>query len=99
MSNSIDRFALAARTFIAWAESPGTDDPHAEAVLARANVVALIAAAIELPDPTCEKEAPDLPDEQYRRIYKRFGTLPFNYYSECFNPLAVPPEEAVVADL
>lgn len=99
MSNAIDRFALAARAFIVWAESPGTDDPHAEATFARASVIALIAAAIELPGGDCDNEAPDIPDEEYQRIYKRLGALPFNYYSECFNPLAVPPEEPVVADL
>lgn len=97
--NAIDRFALAARHFIAWAESPGTADSHAEALLARRSIVALIVAAIELPGGTPDKEAPNLPDDEYQRIYKRFGALPFNYYSECFNPLIVPPEEPVVADL
>jgi hypothetical protein len=33
-------------------------------------------------------------------VYERFGGLPFNYYSECFDPLIVPAaEEPVVADL
>ncbi len=99
MSNTIDRFALATRAFIAWAESPGSDDSHAEAVLARRSVAALIATAIELQAGTCDTEALVLPGEEYKRIFKRFGALPFNYYSECFNPLAVPPEEPVVADL
>jgi hypothetical protein len=99
MSNPIDRFAHAARAFIAWAESAGAADPNAESVFARRSVAALIAAAIELPGGTPDTEAPGLPDEEYQRIYKRFGALPFNYYSECFNPLVVPPEEPVVADL
>ncbi len=82
MSKPIDGFALAARAFIAWAELPGSDDPHAEAVFARRNVAALIAAAIELAAGTCDQEAPALPDDEYQRIFKRFGALPFNYYSE-----------------
>lgn len=99
MSNSIDRFAHAARSFIAWAESPGTGDPHTEAVLARRSIVALIAGAIELSAGIPDKEAPGLPDDEYQRIYTRFSSLPFNDYSECFNPLVVPPEEPVVSDL
>lgn len=99
MPIAIDRFAIAARTFIAWAESPGTADSHAEASRARRSIAALIAAAIELPGGTPDKKASDLPDDEYQRIYKRFGALPFNYYSECFNPLVIPPEEPVVADL
>jgi hypothetical protein len=30
--------------------------------------------------------------------FRRFGSLPFNFYSECFNPLVVPAEEPVIAD-
>jgi hypothetical protein len=100
VSTTIDRFALAARTFVAWAELPGSNDPYAEAVSARRIVTALIAAAIELPAGTCgDQDAPDLPDDEYQRVFKRFGALPFNAYSEFFNPLSVPPEEPVVADL
>jgi hypothetical protein len=44
-------------------------------------------------------EAPDLPTEEYDRIFRRFGALPFNYYSECFDPLILPAEEPVAADL
>jgi hypothetical protein len=95
VSNAIDRFARAARTFIAWVESPGTARPHAEASVARRSIVALI----ELPDGTCGEEPPNLPDEEYQRIYRRLGALPFNYFSECFNPLAIPPEEPVIAGL
>jgi len=95
----IDRFASAARTFITWAESPASSDAHAEALAARRYIVALIAAAIALPDATGTVEAPDIPDDEFRRMFQRFGALPFNYYSECFNPMIVPGEEPVTADL
>src|SRR5258706_6164355 len=90
VSNTIDRFALATRAFIAWAESPGSDDSHAEAVLARRSVAALIATAIELQAGTCDTEALVLPGEEYKRIFKRFGARPFNYYTKSFNPSTVP---------
>ncbi|MEA2328282.1 MAG: hypothetical protein QOE68_3241 [Thermoanaerobaculia bacterium] len=95
---AIDQFVTAARAFIAWAEAPASTDPHAEAVDARRNVVGLIAAAIALPDGT-PSLSPSISDDEYQRVYMRFGNLPFNYYSECFNPLVVPAEEPVVADL
>src|SRR5438105_3678749 len=96
----IDHFVSAARSFIAWAESPASLDAHAEALAARRLVVTLIAAAIALPpDATPSLTAPTIPHDEYQVIYRRFGALPFNYYGECFNPLPVPAEEPVVADL
>ncbi|HWW62252.1 MAG TPA: DUF5063 domain-containing protein, partial [Thermoanaerobaculia bacterium] len=63
-------------------------------------VTELFRRAIELP-PVDEwsGDLPEIADDEYQRVYRRFGTLPFNDYSECFNPLVVPPEEPVVADL
>ncbi|MEA2415131.1 MAG: hypothetical protein QOI58_1788 [Thermoanaerobaculia bacterium] len=95
---AFDDFVTAARAFVAWAESPASADAHAEAVAARRNVVALIAAAIALPD-GAPSLARSISDDEYQRVYRRFGALPFNYYSESFNPLVVPAEEPVVADL
>jgi len=96
---AIDDFLIAARAFVAWAESPGSADEHAEAVAARRYVVALIGAGLALPDATSTVEAPPISYEEFYRIFQRFGALPFNYYSECFNPLVVPGEEPVTADL
>jgi hypothetical protein len=95
----IDQFVVVARAFIDWAESPATTDAHAEAVAARRYVAGLISAALALPDGTPAQEAQTISHDQYQIIYQRFGALPFNYYSECFNPVVVPGEEPVVADL
>jgi hypothetical protein len=95
----IDQFIVAARAFVAWAESPASSNSRAEAVAARMFMAALIAAAIALPEGSLKTAAADIPDDDYQRVYLRFGALPFNYYSDCFNPLVVPPEEPVVADL
>jgi hypothetical protein len=97
--SEIDQFVSAARPFIEWAESPATTDAHGEAVAARRHVIGLIAAAVALPEGAPDVDAAAISDEEYKIVYRRFGALPFNYYSECFNPLLVPPEEPGVADL
>src|SRR3954453_23869318 len=97
--SEIDQFVSAVRPFIEWAESPATTDAHGEAVAARRHVIGLIAAAIALPEGAPDLEAATISHEEYKIVYHRFGALPFNYYSECFNPLRVPPEEPGVADL
>ena len=58
-----------------------------------------MAAAIELPRAGSDAEAPDIWQDDYRAIFQRFGSLPFNYSTECFDPIAVPAEEPVTADL
>ncbi len=38
-------------------------------------------------------------DETWRRVFKRAGNLPFNFYGMLFNPHVIPPEEAGIGDL
>lgn len=97
--NRVDAFALTAEAFCSWAEgkSPGSVE---DARIARALTAELFSRAIELP-PVFEADAeiPEITTDEYQRVFRRFGSLPFNYYSECFNPLVVPAEEPVTADL
>src|SRR2546430_602877 len=96
--DGIESFAIAAEEYCRWAEdSPA--DAGTEAHRARRLLLELLRRAIDLPGVLAEREATALSDEDYRRVYERFGALPFNYYSECFDPLIVPAEEPVVADL
>jgi hypothetical protein len=94
----LNAFANAAREFCRWAES-AAGLPEEEAAAALHRMVHLYGCALDLPDLFGEKEAPDIDDSEWKAIYKRFGTLPFNYYSQQFNPLPDTPEEPVVADL
>jgi hypothetical protein len=96
---AIDNFVSAARAFIALAESPASADEHSEGMATRQCVVALISAVLALPPGSPETAAPDISNDEYQHIFRRFGALPFNFYSQCFNPLVVPAEEPVVADL
>lgn len=95
----LEAFAAAAEQYCAWAEaaSPGR---VRDARIARTLVTELFRRAIDLPRvDDFDGEAPEIPQDEYQRIYRRFGALPFNYYSECFDPLVVPAEKPVTADL
>lgn len=102
MNDSDDRaisvFAGTAEEYCAWAER-APSDANAEARHARKLLIDLLRGAITLPNVSSEALVAKIGDAEYKRVYERFGVLPFNYYSECFNPLVVPAEEAVVADL
>ena len=98
MSKSIERFVDTARRFCLWAEGD-PQDSRSEARTARRLVAELYLHVMDLPDVSGDADAPEIGDDQYRLIFKRFGALPFNYYSQCFNPLVVPAEEPVIADV
>ena len=91
-------FAAAAEAYCAWAEG----EPHnadEDAGLARLLLLDLCRAAIDLPAVEADGNAPEISDDDYQRVFRRFGSLPFNYYSKCFDPLIVPAAEPVTADL
>ena len=98
-TDPIAAFATAAEEYCDWAEAAPAD-AWAEAHRARQLLMELLRRAIELPDVFSEvPETTGVGDEEYRRTYERFGALPFNFYSECFDPLIVPAETPVIADL
>lgn len=96
---ALDTFARVAAEYCAWAEAaPG--EPRAEALIARRLLLDLMRGAIALPE-VCPEEVvrAEITIDDYMRVFRRFGALPFQYYSECFDPLLVPAEEPVRADL
>ena len=105
MTSSAHEFESAARAFCAWAETNEPADSFAEAFEARKLLARLVSVAADLelpedPGPEVNAESLDSTSEEYQLVLRRFGALPFNYYSEMFNPLEVPPsEEPVIADL
>jgi hypothetical protein len=96
------RFSDEARVFVAWAEGQG--DAVLTAPLALRRIVALYAAALELPQPWSERVAPAAHDEppallaQLARVRSRASAIPLQHYSEIFSPLVVA-DEPVVGDL
>lgn len=93
-------FADLAREYCTWAETAPPASPAQEAATARRLLSRLYACVLDLP--VVEAGALDAPGvslEAWKSVFKRFGALPVNYYSECFNPTAVPPEAPCVGDV
>jgi len=98
MSKSIERFADAAGRYCAWAEAEPMDSTS-EARTARRFIAELCLLVVQLPDAWIDHDSPEITGEQREMVFRRFRALPFNYYSQCFNPLVVPAEQPVTADL
>jgi hypothetical protein len=98
MSQQVQQFAEAANQFCSWAErSP--QSPETEATTAVQLLSSLYQRALTLPDTFGEEEPGEVADSEWTSIYRRFGSLPFNYYSQRFNPLDIQSESHEVADL
>jgi len=97
-----DRFSHDAREFVDWAD--GSDSPEAlTAPVALRRLVALYAAALELPQPWSEgvSNTPEPLAAAAHRLHavrSRAAAIPLQHYGEIFSPL-VPPDEPVVGDL
>jgi hypothetical protein len=102
-SMTAQRFASEARRFIAWADGTASQDALRAPVALR-HVVALYAAALELPQPWSEgvsaaHTAGPVPAERLNAVRQRAAAIPLQHYSEIFSPLMLPPEAPVVGDL
>jgi hypothetical protein len=97
-----ERFSVEARCFIGWADGSASPEPLTAAVGLR-RVVALYAAALQLPQPWSERvshqrdDAPALA-QGLAAVRGRAAAIPLQHYSEIFSPL-VPQDEPVVGDL
>lgn len=98
MTSQVDEFARVAAQFCQWAEGE-SQSPDREAQVALQFLCDLYQLALQLPSEFGEEEAAEVSDESWKRVYRRFGALPFNYYSHCFDPQEVPTEAAATADL
>lgn len=94
-------FRDAAIEYCNWAEGP-TAGPDEEAAAAVALVSALLHHMQNLPkvEPGGLAEHTILQKgDETLWIYKRFAVLPFQYYSEVWDPLEVPGAESVTGDI
>lgn len=81
----LEAFFHTATVFCIWAEgSPAL--PDEEAATAVSLLSRLYAQANELPELFDEEDAPRLSHEEWLVIYKRFGSLPFNFYAAYSDP-------------
>jgi len=101
--STAERFSLEARRFVDWADGSASPDTL-KAPLALRRVVALYAAALDLPQPWSEgvsAEPPASPamEQRWSAVRARAAAIPLQHYSEIFSPLMLPPEAPVVGDL
>lgn len=90
-------FEEAVTAFCEWAERPSSD-PVSEAFAARRLVAEIYSLALLLPEgsPEDDDERPSASERDV--VFRRFGALPFNYYS-VMDPLDAPPGDPMVGDL
>ncbi len=97
-----ERFSREARRFVDWADGSASDEELMAPVALR-RMVALYAAALELPQPWSEgvsaghTPSPALA-ERLNAVRERATAIPLQHYSEIFSPL-LPLEAPVVGDL
>ena len=102
MSSSILPFAEAAADYCEWCESPPGKDAVAEAARAVSHLSLLyhLAAELPLPDDIDDEFEPEGSDnDTWHAVAQRCAAMPFKYYSEVFDPHAVPGEEPIVHNL
>ncbi|MEY4385678.1 MAG: hypothetical protein RLY20_961 [Verrucomicrobiota bacterium] len=99
LERSEETFVAIARNFCEWAENPSLEQEE-DFKTAMRLLPKLYAAAILLRESGGDDSKwEEIPDDQLRMVYHRFGKLPFNAYGVCFNPLVIPPEEPCVGSL
>jgi hypothetical protein len=101
MLTDIQTFSEVAERYCAWVESrPKTAENEADQ--ARSLLLSLYSAALLLPLHTsCEntEHSEPVPDDIWKKVYKRFSALPFTYYSIQGDPLFLPAKHVEVGDL
>jgi len=100
-SQEVRAFAAVARQFCGWLDG-APKEPDVESHRALAATTALLDAAIRLPfnlPPPELRSHPKDNRERWKRAHGRCAALPFQYYSEVFDPFADPPEEPVCGDV
>ena len=84
-TDRLDAFFNTATAFCRWAEGESAA-PDDEAETAFKLLGRLCVQVLEIPPLFDEEDAPELPHEEWLVVYKRFGSLPFNYYASYSEP-------------
>jgi hypothetical protein len=99
MTAPVRDFLRVAREYVSWADHgmlSGSETAFCLQILAR-----LYLAALSLPKSHGDEveSLPEVPMADEERVSKRFSSMPFQYYSEIFDPIEIPPGEPVMGDL
>ncbi|WP_031370009.1 DUF5063 domain-containing protein [Lysobacter antibioticus] len=98
MNSSIERFAETARRFCAWAEG----EPQAAAIeanIALRLLYELQERALQLPEGVVHGDPDELSHEAWTVVFRRFGSLPFNYYVQQTDPFVFEDAGHEVGDI
>ena len=100
MCEKTEQFIAAARRYCEWAESNYRPDLKST-MQALELITELYLCGVRL---SSEVKNMKYPDARFPKIREKFrggcrGSLPFNSYSEIFNPIPVPAEEPVTGSL
>lgn len=98
MNSSIERFAETARRFCTWAEG----EPQAaatEANIALRLLSELHERALQLPEGAVPGDPQAPSHEAWTVVFRRFGSLPFNYYVQQTDPFVFEDAGHEVGDL
>ncbi len=100
MNEVTEKFAKAVREFCRWAETEPKSKIE-EATVAIRLLANLYFRALALPKngPGKDIDGNSVSDEVWEKMFQRFGSLPFNYYSDFFSPAKVAEEKPVIGDL
>ncbi len=87
MAYEPDKFVSTAQQYCAWAENNSLAQEE-EVKKAISLIADLYSSAIVLPKQGCgeDVDGEEVTHEEWKLIYKRFGSLPVNYYSVFFSP-------------
>lgn len=102
MQDAEVQFVSAVREFCSWVESPPINtDSDTEARTALYLVARLYVSALAVKQGGCgnDVDEPRLSHEEWKEIYTRFSSLPFNYYNTFFSPAKMMDKEPCVGDL
>ena len=100
MTESPTDFISTVRDYCTWVESAPASQID-EATKAVKLLSALYHHVIEL----CPRDSGEdideerISDDEWKKVYRRFGALPFNYYSDIFSPAKMNEEKPHTGDL
>lgn len=102
MDGRLESFVSVVEEFCSWVESELSSEPN-ELKTAIRLLANLYSKVLELPvgNPNSDFD-PDkyrITDEEWHQCFKRFGSLPFNYYWVILNPADIKNESLGMGDL
>ncbi len=100
MNEPTEKFVSVVREYCGWAESkPKTENEEAKVAIRLLANLYSNALALSKNGPGQDIDGKRISDEEWKNMFKRFGALPFNYYSEFFSPAKVAEKEPITGDL